>query len=97
MAREDRQDFLVTRGGLPAFDSSRAGSALGAWQTERLALGIQKTIHRTYNNALGLIEIALAFITPIGVDDINFITLGYGASRAHRLAKTAIDTFIGNR
>jgi len=75
----------------------RAGFALRAWQKKRLAIGIQKTIHRAYNNALRLIEIALALITLIGVDDINFVTLRYSPGRAHRLAKTAIDTIIRNR
>ena len=38
-----------------------------------VALSIQKAIYRAYNNALGLIEIPLAFVAFIGVDNKIFI------------------------
>ena len=74
-----------------------AGSALRAWQTERVAVGVQKTIHRTHNNTLRLVKVAHALIAFVGVDNKNIITFRYCPGRAHRHTKTAIDAIIGNR
>jgi hypothetical protein len=66
-------------------------------QPEFLAFGIQKTIHRAYDNTAGLIVEADALIAFIGVDDKIFIAHRDRAGRAFGLAKTAIDASIGNR
>src|SRR3972149_5579425 len=74
----------------PVFDRS-AGSALRARQTERFAISIQKTIHRTYNNALRLVKVAYALIAFVGVDNKNIITFRYFPGWADRRTKTAND------
>ncbi|OGS75168.1 MAG: hypothetical protein A2Z94_03635 [Gallionellales bacterium GWA2_55_18] len=43
------------------------------FQSEFLAFGIQKAIHRAYDNTAGLIVKANALIAFIGVDDKIFI------------------------
>ncbi len=63
---------------------------------KRIAASIQKAIHRTYNNALGLIEMPLAFVAFSGVDNKVFVAWRYRLGWAHRFTKPAIDTGIGN-
>jgi hypothetical protein len=63
---------------------------------KRIAVSIQKAIHWAYNNALGLVEIPLAFVAFSGVYNKILIAWRYRLGRAHRFTKAAIDTGIGN-
>lgn len=67
------------------------------WQAKRPAIGIQEAIYRTHGNATRLVKVAYAFIAFVRVDFINIIAFGDRPGWAFRLAKTAIDTIIGDR
>lgn len=67
------------------------------FQMDCVAIGIQKAIHRAYDNATGLVIVAYALIAFVGVDDKIFVAHVDRTGRALGLAKATIDTSIGNR
>ena len=62
-----------------------------------VAIGIQKAIHRAYDNATGLVIVAYALVAFVWVDDKIFVAHGNCTDRAFVFAQAAIDASVGNR